>query len=136
MERFGFVLRMAAFAVVGDRLKANGQKLEYVKSGGWSTGYGVEEVHSGQHEWRIKLNKIQSDVVIGISSDTNHSNSKFTAKRNTYSYAYYSSNGNKWNNTSNYDQRYGQTYTAGDIIGIHLDLDNATISFSIFVMHS
>jgi hypothetical protein len=85
-------------------------------------------VSSGK--WYVEFTMGSSVVLIGIipatyalKLDNWPGNSAYGA----ISYSYLSSNGNKYNNSSN--TAYGATFTTGDVIGVALDLDAGTLVF-------
>jgi hypothetical protein len=85
-------------------------------------------VSSGK--WYVEFTRGSSVVLIGIipatyalKLDNWPGNSAYGA----ISYSYLSSNGNKYNNSSN--TAYGATFTTGDVIGVALDLDAGTLVF-------
>ncbi len=93
----------------------------------WRTAYGIEEVSIGKHEWKIKLIK-GSAIMIGVTSNTKYIESSPWSKSDTHCYLYYGNNGYKYDKSGG--SKYSQTYTTGDIITVHLDLDNNTLEFS------
>ena len=94
-------------------------------------------VNSGKYYWEVKCVGVNTGsftyATIGITSrdiTTNAQGNHLGSKNEDY--AYYSYNGHILNNagTSNTGNAYGNTYTAGDIIGVALDLDNNKLYFS------
>ena len=69
------------------------------------------------------------DYLVGIISDQYTANNQ-NLGNTTGSYAYYAYNGKIRSNNSYTVDPYGNTYTAGDIIGIALDLDNNKLYFA------
>jgi len=69
------------------------------------------------------------DYLVGIISDQYTANNQ-NLGNTTGSYSYYAYNGKIRSNNSYTVDPYGNTYTAGDIIGIALDLDNNKLYFS------
>lgn len=83
---------------------------------------GTIGVSSGKWYWEVTINSGSGNAV-GICTDglpqaTNILN-------NAFAWAY-AINGNKWNNASS--TAYGATYTAGDVIGVLLDVGAGTIT--------
>lgn len=82
---------------------------------------------SGKWYWEVTVDVDPASAYffaggIGTSSET------LTYPGNTTEgYGYYGNNGNKYNSSNSV---YGDTYTAGDIIGVALDLDSGKIWFS------
>jgi len=92
----------------------------------WSTNSTIW-VSSGKWYWETTIGGSQYSVV-GVSGlnqpiSTNDRWVGFTSD----SYGYYGNNGNKINNNSS--TAYGSTFTAGDVIGVALDMDAGTLVF-------
>ena len=89
---------------------------------------GTFAVSSGKWYWEVNVISITTanTPMIGIKdlSVSNHENHIFSGSS---VYAYYANSGNKYN--SGNLGSYGATYTAGDIIGVALDLDAGTLTF-------
>jgi hypothetical protein len=64
--------------------------------------------------------------MIGISSKSNPGELGFYPGANSFGWSYYAANGTK-NNAAQLS--YGASYTAGDVIGVALDVDNGTLTF-------
>jgi len=95
----------------------------------WTAIAGSFAVSSGKWYWEYTVNATGvADYMNGIiSTSDNISNALFPGQTST-SYGYYSVNGQKYNN--NTGTSYGATYqTAGDIVGVALDLDGGTLTF-------
>ena len=96
-----------------------------------SANTGTFGLTSGKWYWEIKFVSTTASgekyFQIGIKStqDTSNSNSLGDSAND---YAYRGHNGNV--ETGNVSSSYGATYTAGDIIGVYLDLDNLKIYWS------
>jgi hypothetical protein len=85
-------------------------------------------VSSGK--WYVEFTRGSSVVLIGIIPATyalKLDNWPGNSAYGTNSYSYYSTNGNKYNNSSN--TAYGASFTTGDVIGVALDLDAGTLVF-------
>lgn len=92
----------------------------------WNAVRSVESRSSGKWYWEVKIdvaNDANNMVGIGTSSETLTYPGK-TAE----GYGYYGGNGQKY--TSGAGIAYGSTYTANDVIGTALDLDNGKIWWS------
>ncbi len=92
----------------------------------WSTNSTIW-VSSGKWYWETTIGGSQYSVV-GVSGlnqpiSTNDRWVGFTSD----SYGYYGDSGNKINNNSS--TAYGSTFTAGDVIGVALDMDAGTLVF-------
>ena len=89
---------------------------------------GTFAVSSGKWYWEVNVISITtaSTPMIGIKDLTvsGHESQIFSGSS---VYAYYGNSGNKYN--SGNLGSYGATYTAGDIIGVALDLDAGTLTF-------
>jgi len=87
-------------------------------------------VSTGKWYMEIKVVSKSSgndDYLVGIIADQYTANNQ-NLGNTTGSYAYYAYNGNS--RTNNSTSSYGNSYAAGDIIGIALDLDNNKLYFS------
>ena len=117
------------FETAGDGLKINEQYLIYEdhEEDNWKTGYGIECISQGRHEWKIKVLEFAFDIMIGVSSDTKHCDNSFIKKRNTHSYAYSAAG---YKNDKVTDSYYGDKFVSDDIIGVHLDIEDGSVSFS------
>lgn len=89
---------------------------------------GTFAVSSGKWYWEVNVISITTATtpMIGIKdlSVSGHESHIFSGSS---VYAYYANSGNKYN--SGNLGSYGATYTAGDIIGVALDLDAGTLTF-------
>ena len=86
-----------------------------VSSGKWY----FEGTASGSSSWQIGIYKINP-----LDSRYNSDDEAIGYSANGYGYQ---NNGNKQNNLSS--SSYGATYTAGDVVGVALDLDAGTLVF-------
>jgi hypothetical protein len=86
-------------------------------------------VSSGKWYTEFKISDESADAFIGVTFDPSEDarNSRFPGNQ-TYSWGYFSDDGNYRNNNSG--TSYGDTYTTNDIIGVALDLDNSKLYFS------
>ncbi len=97
----------------------------------WNTG--TLGMTSGKFYWEVKYgatsNNSMNYNLIGIADRPTTSNTAFLgSSSSTANYAYYSDNGHKYFKGSS--ASYGASYSAGDIIGVAVDLDNAKLYFS------
>ena len=111
----------------GDHLEHAGEEED------WNTGYGLETVTHGQHEWRIKIIKSaysNADITIGVSSSIDHTDSGFVLhdEEDILSYGYCGFNGKKYDYKNK--SKYAEHFEEGDVIGIRLDIDQGLIAFS------
>ena len=89
--------------------------------GKWYWENYIQTSHGGNH------------VLVGVTSQIRHTNAQYNHLGSTnQDYAYHGNNGDICNNSgsSNDGTDYGDTFTAGDYIGVFLDLDNNKIYFS------
>jgi hypothetical protein len=93
-------------------------------SSGWARIAGSIGVTSGKWYWEITPNNNTTSQMIGIGLGNTASNYP-GYESNTY--GFYTSTGQKYNN--NTAASYG-SYSAGQIVGVALDLDNGKIWFS------
>ena len=101
----------------------------------WSTMYADPVIKTGKYEWRIKIIEKSTDFGIGLTSNMNNLN-KYGIGRNggDFGYFYLSYGGimpfDKRNSTDYPSRKTKVLYKAGDIITVHLDLDEGVIGFS------
>lgn len=111
-------------------LVVNDGNLKLLNNGGggtwWSTNSTIW-VSSGKWYWESTIGGSQYSVV-GVSGPNQpiSTNDRWVGYTSD-SYGYYGANGNKVNN--NTSTAYGASYTAGDVIGVALDMDSGTITF-------
>ena len=80
---------------------------------------------SGKWYWEVTQNTVGSfSSIVGIANSSATLNNYLAFDANGY--GYYGQTGNKLNSGAN---SYGSTFTAGDIIGIAMDLDADTLTF-------
>ena len=96
----------------------------------WNTG--TLGASSGKYYWEIKYSATSGTNynLIGIADRPTTSSAAYLGSvTNTSNYGYYSDSGNVYakNGTST---AFGDSYSAGDIIGVSLDLDNNKLYFS------
>ena len=85
------------------------------------------QASSGKYYAEVKIEATPSNnAIVGITGKSMTDTQNYLGKYN-YEYGYIGS-GNKINNAS--FTSYGNTFTAGDIIGIYLDLDNNKLYFA------
>jgi hypothetical protein len=82
---------------------------------------------TGKWYWEMKVTSITGGGILTGITDSTQSLSTWVGAT-TYSYGYYSTNGQKYNNGSG--SAYGNSYTNNDIIGIAFDATNGKIYFS------
>eukprot|EP01084_Bolivina_argentea_P185851 320417_1 len=96
------------------------------------TTYGVQEVSTGQHEWKIKVHACANHWMnIGISSNTKYLNGSFYNKQDANPYSIYGLDGRLYKyGTSEAYANGAANFRAGDTVTVHLDLDKAEMSYS------
>jgi hypothetical protein len=97
-----------------------------------STAYGysrcTQSLSTGKWYWEIKATTIAAtDYTIGIASKPSLSATDWVGSTSE-SYSYVATDGKIY--TSAAGTAYGDTYSAGDIIGVYLDLDNNKLYFA------
>ena len=97
-----------------------------------STAYGysrcTQSLSTGKWYWEIKATTIAAtDYTIGIASKQSLSATDWVGSTSE-SYSYVATDGKIY--TSAAGTAYGDTYSAGDIIGVYLDLDNNKLYFA------
>jgi hypothetical protein len=86
------------------------------------------QASSGKYYAEVKIEATPSNnAIVGITGKSMTDTQNYLGKNN-YEYGYIGASGNKINNAS--FTSYGDTFTAGDIIGIAMDLDNNYLYFS------
>ena len=84
-------------------------------------------ISSGKWYWEFECISATSDIyMIGVSSSTSGLSSYVGA--NTGEISYYGNNGSTYKDGVN-TASYGATYTAGDIVGVALNMDDGEITF-------
>jgi hypothetical protein len=109
---------------------SNGNTTVTTPSVGYSGAIGSMGASSGKYYFEFKPISKTGDAdeyVVGISAQSVHSVNQPHYKM-SLGYMYTGVNGNKINNDSS--SSYGNTFTAGDIIGVAMDLDNLKLYFS------
>jgi len=127
------------YAVSNNWTLANGNtsKASTPTTNAWRSGYGTIGASSGKYYWEFKVDQIESsdpnNIMVGIidaEKMKNESNNDYFTKQ-LYAYGYHAQAGNKMtgNGSSSVSSSYGAVYTANDIVGIAMDLDNSKIYF-------
>ena len=93
----------------------------------WRTAAATQGMASGKWYFEAKLDAVGSYGGIGVIDSNQTLSSSYEFGGKTRGYGYYNS-GQKHNSGS--DLSYGDTYTAGDIISVALDLTNLKIYFA------
>ena len=92
-------------------------------------------ISSGVHHWKFKLTRVQTDTeafVIGIHKNNvpPPTNTYFTKNENGYGYV--CCKGRKTDGEALADgEKYGIECKTGDIVDMHCNLDNLTLSYSV-----
>lgn len=121
-------LSVSQFTLINGNLSINGNA-----SNAWRSLYGTLGVSSGKWYWEVKVDAINSsdpnNIMLGVLDADQMVNTSNNGNPSGLSrgYQYHAQAGNKINNGSS--SSYGAVYTAGDIIGIALDLDNHKLYF-------
>lgn len=98
--------------------------LDYSQTASAGIVFGTLAVSSGKWYWEMHF--VSGRNMTGIAEITTPVTSTYVGTT-AMAYAYYSLNGNKYNNGTN--SVYGATFTTGDIIGVALNLDAGTLEF-------
>lgn len=91
----------------------------------WSCTESLTTKSAGKHYWEVRVDSITSNAVLIGAESADVTTAPGMVND---SWGYYGVNGKK--GLSYIFQTYGASYTAGDVIGIALDLDNGKIFFS------
>jgi len=86
--------------------------------------YGTIGINSGKWYFEAHIGAIGSGALLGVSSNPSQANS------DTNRQAYYSVDGEFYNDTYPLGQTYGNTFTTSDIISIAYDADNGKLFFA------
>jgi hypothetical protein len=93
-------------------------------SGQYGTRVNNFGVTSGKWYAEFTVKVVGNGVFIGVTRDPDGDSNYIGGHSASYGYL---TNGQKYNNNSS--SSYGASYTAGDVIGIALDMDNNTVAF-------
>jgi hypothetical protein len=97
-------------------------------SGNYSYNTATMGVNSGKYYWEVKTGSSNAVyMLIGIASQLTTGSTNFLGN-GASDYGYYGNGGQYYNNGSQVS--YGNGYTANDIVGVALDLDNNKLYFS------
>ena len=115
---------------VANTLAEGNTKIGFTNSGTYGAGYAsIGSLTSGKWYWETLVNAQGTDTRIGIGSTyLNSSNSPPVFRE----YLDNTNDGHGKNgapDAGGFDTDYGASFTAGDIIGVALDIDNGTIAF-------
>jgi len=127
------------YAVSNNWTLANGNtsKASTPTTNAWRSGYGTIGASSGKYYWEFKVDQIESsdpnNIMVGIidAEKMKHESNNDYFTKQLYAYGYHAQAGNKMtgNGSSSVSSSYGAVYTANDIVGIAMDLDNSKIYF-------
>jgi len=102
-------------------------------SNAWRSEYGTLGASSGKFYYEFKIEQINNSDpnnfwigIVDADQMVNTSNNERFYQQSR-GYGYHAQSGSQGNNNST--SSYGATYTAGDIIGVALDLDNSKLYF-------
>ena len=103
-------------------------------SNAWRSFYGTLGASSGKYYFEMKVDQIENSDpnnfwvgIVDIEQMTNEANNQQFYKQGR-GYGYHAQSGNSGNNNQTFS--FGNSWTAGDIIGVAMDLDNAKMYFS------
>jgi hypothetical protein len=101
----------------------------------WNSVYGVNTHTSGSVVWYVNVTKLHDhtanywEMVIGVAHTTTRGANVFINSQEGVGYI--QENGDKTQSGSSPDHTsYGSSYAVGDVIGVHLNIDAQTLSFS------
>jgi hypothetical protein len=101
----------------------------------WNSVYGVNTHTSGTVVWYVNVTKLHDhtanywEMVIGVAHTTTRGANVFINSQEGVGYI--QENGDKTQSGSSPDHTsYGSSYAVGDVIGVHLNIDAQTLSFS------
>ena len=103
-------------------------------SNAWRSFYGTLGASSGKYYFEMKVDQIENSDpnnfwvgIVDIEQMTHTANNQQFYKQGR-GYGYHAQSGSTGNNNQTFS--YGNSWTAGDIIGVAMDLDNAKMYFS------
>ena len=99
----------------------------------FQTIYATPEISRGKHEWRIKIIKDEGKgIIIGISSNTDCGDLPFYGNHHKSKYSYGYSGDGKICHNWNSEKKWGDKtkISEGDIITVHLNMNELKIGFS------
>jgi hypothetical protein len=110
----------------------NGNLTHNVGSNVWRYVASTLGAFKGKYYCEIKIHSMGNAIMLGAGDrddiDGNHMAANAYPGGEPLSVGYYSSNGNRYVNDSG--TSYGNSYTANDIIGVAIDIDNGYVYFS------
>ena len=119
-----------------DCVKLSDDKMTITKIGRvtWITAYGSQIIKydsSGVHRWRLKINRISSDIqcIVGIDESNHLSFNKYFCSTPDHLYYGYSGWGNEFDQTG--WRSYKTKYKNGDIVQVELDMNDKLMTFYI-----
>ena len=101
----------------------------------WNTVYGNEGITSGIKEWEITINSFYNsggnswELIMGVAYERTQGN--FVFNSGCRGFGYIAENGKKNTTTGSCGSQsnYGDTYGAGDVIKIQLNMNNGQLTF-------
>jgi len=110
-----------------DLLSATHTSLTTVDGGTYATSRAALGLTSGKWYWEVTFSVKATFAFIGV--DDGDSNLQHYVGQETHGRGYASANGNRYDGSGGGGTAYGATWTAGDVIGVALDLDTGYITF-------
>jgi len=102
-------------------------KITYTGAVTWHAARGSIYVSSGKWYWEVNVVQV-GYLMIGVASPSFSLDNTYGT--NTYNWTYFQPNGNKYGpGIGGAGSAYGASYTAGDVIGVALDMDAGTLTF-------
>jgi len=110
---------------------SNGNLVATASGSDYNWSFGTIKPSSGKWYWEITLTTDNGSNWVGVAQDllTDTAAGDDSGFGSVNGFGYRDSNGNKINDSGT-SSSYGATYTAGDVIGVAMDLDNGKIWFS------
>ena len=110
---------------------SNGNLVATASGTDYNWSFGTIKPSSGKWYWEITLTTDNGSNWVGVAQDllTDTAAGDDSGFGSVNGFGYRDSNGNKINDSGT-SSSYGATYTAGDVIGVAMDLDNGKIWFS------
>ena len=101
----------------------------------WNTVYGNEGITSGIKEWEITINSYYNsggnfwELIMGVAYERTQGNSVFNSGCRGFGYIAEIGKKNTTTGSCGFQSNYGDTYGAGDVIKIQLNMNNGQLTF-------
>eukprot|EP01122_Echinamoeba_exundans_P017354 TRINITY_DN911_c4_g1_i1.p1 TRINITY_DN911_c4_g1~~TRINITY_DN911_c4_g1_i1.p1 ORF type:complete len:3990 (-),score=695.43 TRINITY_DN911_c4_g1_i1:1688-12457(-) len=99
---------------------------------GWRTVMAQRPLKSGINRWEVSLERLSptANIMIGVCERSHRLNAYIGQSASSKGWSYYGATTGFTYHDGKSDSRYGQKMVQGDVIGVTLDMDEGTLSFS------